>query len=289
MRLRTRPCLAFAVLTLVVFPTAASASLIEWGFEGVVRIRRVDGPTASDRAAVAIAADSLGAVVGAPVRGSLTFDTTAQDIHPEDPALGTYVDAVVDSQISIGDRSLVHGVGPSNSIIAIGMSPTHFLSANDNVIDPTGTLSLALFGLNPESRDANTLPTDALPLDPPTLASLVPFGLDYDTSGGYGSEIFFAASVAGGSLILQSEITRIERVPEPAIAILVGVAALALLGVSSLRRSPRLERLPAHVRRFELGGERSQARVYSGLLVRRGLVERRLTHALQELGLLGLE
>ena len=239
--MRRNLCLTLGLTAVFALCSPARAALITWEFEGIVRLRTLDGLPAV-RAEMTSLLDARGAVVGAHVSGSITFDPAVSDSNAT--SVGFFEGAIVAGSLEIA--GWLWALDPTfGTSIVIGVTPTHFYWASVPVGDSTGTVSgPALFGLDPESLDPTLfVPTDVLPADPPPVTALIPFGLDpNNTAGGYGSEIWFGAtydtpSPVHSSFSLQSEITRITRVPEPAAAALAALVALAT--VSRLRRPAR--------------------------------------------------
>ena len=212
-------------------PDRAGAAPITWAFTGVVRVSTASSPEAE------LAATSLGAVVGAPVAGVFTYESTTEDVRPE--VGNAEFRAVLDAEVSFSSWTLFLDpeLGNSGHTFYVGSFPTIPLSdlwVFNALVDPTGTFtSFVNSSVELYSHDPFFFELDTLPSDPPQLADLVTFGPDPDTS--YGTAFYFLAAGPDGNLELFAELTSLERVPEPGVLALLAPALAAALARSRRR------------------------------------------------------
>lgn len=230
-------------VAIALMPALATAASVRWDFEAVVREVVVYGPQGGDPTQLAEAVSSLGGVVGAPLVGSMRFETLSADVD-SDPNRGDYRGAITVLDVAIGNAwSLSYDPGAlvsAGSQIVVSrvfsVSPPLFVELiSGGLIDPTGTLGRnVLLGMDLYSLDPSVFPDDSLPSQPPDLASLagyVPYG--QDPLLGYGTLALFAGCGDLGCASFYSEIVEITLVPEPGASALLGVG---LASLAALRR-----------------------------------------------------
>ena len=178
---------------------------------------------------------------GATVHGSVTFETSTPDAHP-DARVGQYWDALLDARLSLGGVDLRMGTPSLESANGIPTSAFPLIarpvSGRDTMITLAEDLGLtydALLGLMLSSRDPIRFDPDFLDPDPPELGTLDPFGYDDTSASGWGTNLFLALQTDIGRAIVISSISRLERVPEPGAVTLVALSLAALAGLG--RRS----------------------------------------------------
>ncbi len=88
-------------------------------------------------------------------------------------------------------------------------------------------------GLELGSHDPSTFDPDVLPIVPPSLAELDPYGFDETSAYGYGTYVFLGISNGTQNVVIRASISLLEAMPEPAAATLLGVG---LAGIVALRR-----------------------------------------------------
>lgn len=205
----------------------AQASLITFSFEGVVGFTP---PSAS-----------LGVASGTPIRGFYTFESTTPDLAPGNASLGRYVFNTLTIQF-LGNTYNTTGavatkfIDVTNSLTFDGYTVHHAGSGSIPSLSgpPVNGLAPLAFQLNISGTGGNNLfDSDALPLEPPSLAS--PFGLSrlfsFTFVGGVNNGVCdFSLCRADG------EITSLTAVPLPGALLLFGSGLLGLMGISVGRR-----------------------------------------------------
>ena len=223
----------------VAFASSAAGAQITWAFTGVVRTVDVN----LDDGTLAPLLTSLGVTAGSPVAGFMRFETATADLRPE-PDNALFADAVQEFVLSLTGASLglapdLDPDNPVNPLHAIYMGtfpeiPGSEMLPEVDFADPTGQLNYLFAALELSSHDPSFFDPTALPLDPPSLAALDPFG---DTSSlfGYGTDLALAGgnNLTNTNFFSRVELTSLVRVPEPGAWALV---ALALLSVRYPRR-----------------------------------------------------
>jgi hypothetical protein len=152
----------------VVLAGSARAASITWQFEGMVRLVDLVDP---DSGALQARLASLGATVGGPVSGLVTFESSTPNERPgaeyPDFDSGKYPDAATGASLSfaLGSLSLAPDLSPSDPedpSRSIFMGTTtrsapdmygSFLFQELDLEDPTGVIQFPLFGLELASLD----------------------------------------------------------------------------------------------------------------------------------------
>ena len=203
-----------ALVALLALAATASAASITWAFTGVVRE----------------ATQNSLAAVGDPVVGFVRFESDTPD-SATDPARGFFLSAVEDAAVSFPGGSL--GLPfPHPAIrridIATDLSSVSGLETY-NLLTATGLSPYLQMALELSSHDPSSFDPSALPLDPPSLAALDPYGRDSSSAWGQGTALRLF-----GPFNLLAELTSLVRVPEP------HVAALLLVLAAFTARRPRV-------------------------------------------------
>jgi hypothetical protein len=207
----------------------AQASLITFNFEGVV------GFTPQSA--------SLGIASGTPIRGFYTFESTTPDLVPgtgPNASVGRYVFNALTIQF-LGNTYTTGAVATkfinvTNSVTIDSYSVDHIAVGSTPSLSgpPVNGLAPFAFQFNISGTGGNNLfDSDALPLEPPSLAS--PFGLSRPFSFAFVGGI--NNGVCGSSLCrANGEITSLTAVPLPGALLLFGSGLLGLMGISVGRR-----------------------------------------------------
>ncbi len=206
-RLRPHVVSACALAVLACCPTAR-ADLVTFAFTGEVDF-------------VMDSSNLLGGnvVIGTPISGTYTFDSTTADASP-DPRFGGYIGAVQMLDGTLGPFAYSGPSGPENRI---GISN---LSTDDSYSAIIGAMlqgHLVQFSVSIADDEAAIFTTDALPLVPPSLQVLE------------SKNIGFVAEDIG--LNVHGQLTSLTRIPEPIFS-----GGVALIGVLFMRRGARSRR-----------------------------------------------
>ncbi len=158
--------------------------------------------------------------------GFVRFESDTPDSDPSDTG-GHFLNSVEDAGISFPGGSL--GLPPNSSYrqIVIGADPR---SVSGLEVQIYLTQPYSGVGLDLSSHDPSFFDPSALPLDPPSLATLDPYGLDNTSAWGHGT----ALSIYG-PFELFAELTSLVRVPEPH----VGALVLVLVAFTARRHRVR--------------------------------------------------
>lgn len=240
---RSATCAAVLVWLLAPF---AGAVPITWRFTGILRVSTSSDGHAYGSATpgqIPAALGALGVEIGAPVTGSLTFESTTPDVS----GYGFYPGAVQSADVTIGAWSL--SSQPSPNGVEMFLDPPIFSGENLDVdlSDPTGLYASIQLDLELTDRPGYVFASSALPLSPPPLSELDPFGFDLSTLWGYGTNLGLFSPSGDG---LRVELTSLA-VPEPGSLSLV--ATLAALAPLAARRR-RAREWAAHERRAPSAG-----------------------------------
>jgi len=220
-----RPPVLAVFLSLVSAASVAHATPVTWEFDGIVRVVSINGGTASDKSLVSAALGALGGTVGTPVSGFIRFD-------PE-----VFPSPIKECVVSLSGASLSQilvGDGFDSILIATtGTEPgASLMELGRTLVDPTGLFRFIDMSLELTSQDPFFFTPGVIPIEPPALSALDPFGLDTREGGfGYGTNLWLAnnsSTASGTGFVLRAELTSLVRVPEPGSAVLV-IAALLVL------------------------------------------------------------
>ena len=195
----------------------AAAIPVTWSFEGT--IEQVFGANEIP------SEEELGIVVGDLLSGILTFDTDAEP-RRLDATVGYYPVGTIGGSFTIGDGYRAEFLAPGQILIAdhpFAELREHNLVATDDL----PTTDLVSLTLSLSTQVQGTFRTDFLDPEPPPLSVLDPFQPGADLQS------YLSVGIRGGPRF-RAEITRLERVPEPAGLALV--ALLPLIGARVLRR-----------------------------------------------------
>jgi len=192
--------------------SSAAAVPVTWRFAGT--IETIDNATPETLAALS----SLGVAPGSGFSGRLVFESEAPDQDPN-VDFGRYEYAILLFEVTIGSFEASFGTDAAYNQFLINESvdfiyPVGYGPGTSSVFDDP-ILSLELVGR------PGLLSSDALPVTPPDLADLDPYGLGHPLNS-VGTAFFLAGGDAGliGSLT--------QLVPEP------GAGALALVAVAAV-------------------------------------------------------
>ena len=213
----------------------ASAAQITWAFTGVVRTVSIG----ADDGTLAPRLTSLGVTAGSPVAGFMRFESATADLRPE-PDNALFADAVQEFVLSLTGASLsmppdLDPNDPENPLHAIYMGtfpevPGSEMFPDVDLADPTGQLNFLFAAIELSSHDASFFDPTALPLNPPPLAALDPFG-DSGSLFGFGSDLVLAGgnNLTDINFFARTELTSLVRVPEPSMLAIAGLVLVALL------------------------------------------------------------
>lgn len=223
---------------LVLFGTAipAHAAPITWEFEGRLEYRQLIG-TPDGIESFTATLNSLGVQAGAPISGFIVFESSALDILPE-ANLARYRGAITHAELRLGGYTLSRNPDPlrTSDIFAGTLLNSGFsvLYPQVSLVDDTGLLDGAFMEIELASQSSEffTDETRSLPLDPPALSDLEQY-----VAFAYGTAIYVSLSADGAEAQMYTSISRLERVPEPAVIALIAAAAVALLALRSRRAS----------------------------------------------------
>jgi hypothetical protein len=223
------------------FAGIGRAAPITWEFEGRLEVIDAGGTPPNSLADFMDALDAHGIRVGAAVHGRMTFESSTPDSRP-DPAYGRYTSAINFFEVFIGDYAmrsdLFRGMPTSNrgdifaaSLPEVGASGFFARSSGG---DTVGLVTIqGLMALELSSHDAASFAPAAiaLPIDPPNLADIDPFGFDPGAAFGYGTSFIASISNELGRGQMHTALTRLERVPEPGVVALFAPGLLALVAL----------------------------------------------------------
>jgi hypothetical protein len=235
MRFLASAAILGAALAVTSAPDPASAAPVSWEVEGTVRVLSGGFPTE-------ILWDLVDLNVQPPdarLSLSFAFDPDAGDLNP-DPSIGSYFPAVISADVTLGDWHLTGITGSveiGSPVDGMGIFPDAYavtwvfrLSDSTGITDEDPVLLVRLVTLDP-----SIFPTDAIPLDPPDLGDLLPYGTQYEagTSGifyDFGTEAFMNPCTAFGQdcAEIEVELTSLRRVPESGAVALLGPVVFAL-------------------------------------------------------------
>lgn len=226
------------LLGLLVFATAipAHAAPITWEFEGRLEHRQVIG-TPDGIESFTATLNSLGVQTGAPISGFIVFESSTLDILPE-ASLARYRGAITHAELRLGSYALSRNPDPlvtSDIFAGAFLNNGHsVLYPQVSLVDDTGLLDGAFMEIELASQNGGffTDETQSLPLDPPALSDLEPYH-----AFAYGTAIWVSLSVDGAEAQMYTSISRLVRVPEPAVLTLLAPTALALAALRSRRAS----------------------------------------------------
>jgi hypothetical protein len=227
MTLRCSRASALAAALCLLAPVARAVPLT-WTFTGVLGSYV---PPNGSSVPIPAPLAALGVELGAPVSGSMTFESTTPNSwsNPQDPYNAIY-DGVEDFRIAVGGWSLVDD--HTQNAIQNVFNPTYgsgeqaylYLSDSSGVY---GSVYL-LFSL--EDRTSQVITSNSLLLSPPPLLALDPFSWD-GISPPRGTQITLI-DPAGANFGQQFGIKLTSLVPEPdGSAALIGVTGLVALAV----------------------------------------------------------
>jgi hypothetical protein len=212
-----------ALLAVGCFETAATAAPVVWQLEGQVGgVYSLSGPQVPIDVP---ALTALGVVPGAPLTATIVVEPTTPDSDAS-PDFANFIGGVLSMSFSAGSYSVSVGGGGDYSQLVVNVADQGMLV---NLYGPgASSIFNPLFALEVQADVPGTF-IDAMPIDPPPLASLHPFDPNPNTLFGFGTSIGTLADVQ-----IRGSLTRWARVPEPGLAWL---ALLALGGVSLRSRS----------------------------------------------------
>jgi hypothetical protein len=137
---------------------------------------------------------------------------------------------------------------PTQTVADWLVTATPNLSAEQtqvDMLDPTGTYSSSsILALSLQAKDPTLFAGRPMPVDPPSLAQLVPFGLDTTVGYDYNTSVaLYEATFGGAAANFYAELTSLQRValtpplpidlpggiPEPSTALLAALAGLVPL------------------------------------------------------------
>lgn len=193
-----------AVIALGTFGSApARAAIITFNFNGVIT-------------SVSSSLFDPSVQVGAPIRGSYTFDSTTPNNYPNDPTIGVYessgppyglaVSFGSDTFLADSFTTTIYNLGPFAYIV----------SADINVDVPGG--SLGQFYLRLDDPTQFVASSNALPVTPPTVNSFVE------------REINFSYAYSSSVGEIQGKLDSITAAPVPEPSPVLGYIALGTLG-----------------------------------------------------------
>jgi hypothetical protein len=179
------------------------------------------------------ALSTLGVAPGVPFTATIVIEPATPD-GDSSPDFGNYVPGVLSIEFSAGSY---HASGAVNGILAVNV-PTQFMvldtvfsgGANNLFTNP-------LLGMEVVADAAGTFASDAMPIDPPPLASLHPYDANSGSGGGWGTNFAVFGNGTSTDLQIRSAISSWVRVPEPSLALLVIAAFGGLLSTSRSRDS----------------------------------------------------
>jgi hypothetical protein len=220
----------------------ASAITITWTFDGTLELVGGSIPTTLQ---------DLGVQIGAPVHGFIRFDPSTPNATASNPIVGQYTGAIDVAAITIAGWSLARSIyvpDPTQTVADWLVTATPNLSAEQtqvDMLDPTGTYSSSsILALSLQAKDPTLFAGRPMPVDPPSLAQLVPFGLDTTVGYDYNTSVaLYEATFGGAAANFYAELTSLQRValtpplpidlpggiPEPSTALLAALAGLVPL------------------------------------------------------------
>jgi hypothetical protein len=211
-----------AFLGVVCGATTANAAPVIWALEGQVEnVYSIGGDP--DVPVDDPALTALGVVPGAPFTATIIVEPTTPDSDPS-PDFASFVDGVLAMSFSAGSYSVSAGLGATFSQLVVNVDEQLMIA---NIIGP-GPASIfnPVFGFEVVADVPGTF-SDAMPIDPPPLASLHPFDLA-DPLFGFGTSFAILHDVQ-----IRSSLTSWVLVPEPGLAALLVAAFAGILAVRS--------------------------------------------------------
>jgi hypothetical protein len=199
-------------IAVLLMASSSSASPVTWGFEGYVTVIAAEPDTV-------LALSSLGVAPGSPFSGRLVFESATLDADA-DPAVGSYPGAISLFEVTIGGYHTASEFDGDNGMV---------VSVDEFAVGPYGLVRASAIGPGATGLFADPLLRLDLPGSPlypiygDELSSLLPPGLvEYD------HDELFMAGIDGN---IYGNVTHIEVVPEPGLATLVALSAVALAAI----------------------------------------------------------
>jgi hypothetical protein len=194
------------------FAATPDAATTTWYFEGVVR-EVVEAPELTP----------LGVTPGTAFSATISLESSIAN-DSADPDSTDYPGAILAADFNAGTYHLSIQPNPGLSLLQV-FAPIPLLIAQGVRLEPVGSplenllVELRAFGIAP-----GVFALDAMPIDPPSLDDLAPYP---ELPSGVGTALTISGHHDGIGHYMQAEITRWERVPEPATGALVGLVLLA--------------------------------------------------------------
>lgn len=215
---------------------SSRAAVVTWEIEGVVQGVFTYGqpqPPPPGEAGDPILT-SLGVTVGAPSHLRLSIDTTASDFDA-DPNRGAYLRAVLAYEYSAGDYHVALEASPRGGVVVFNARSEFGGAYPEGMVAGAGSGS-ALTDLyaNPSvfmqliASVPGTFADTSLPIEPSPLENFYPFGPVGPFPFGSYFELHGDSSL-GEPIQIANSLTSWVVVPEPGLAVLLGMAALGLV------------------------------------------------------------
>jgi hypothetical protein len=178
------------------------------------------------------ALSSLGVAPGVPFTATIVIEPATPDSNSS-PDIGNYPTGVLSIEFSAGSY---HASGAAADVLVVNVPQQLMVLATASSGGRNNVFTNPILGFEVIADAPGTFASDAMPSDPPPLASLHPYD-PQDPIFGFGTSFAVLGDGTSTSLQIRSAISSWVRVPEPPLALLVIAALGGLLSASRSRDS----------------------------------------------------